>query len=140
MKKFQESSKGLDSENTELKKKISELEAQIVRGKKEDIKKNKEKAKERNSLSTKIKELEGIIFKVELSAQKSPDTIAQSPLNDSSDLECSFKTTSSSHHTNVSSNRSVNPKDQIRTTNLFYDKSVDGSCNIRKNNVQKKVV
>ncbi|KAI3707585.1 hypothetical protein L6452_26211 [Arctium lappa] len=61
--------------------------------------------KERNSLSSKIIELEEIVFKVNLTEQKTLDSIVQSPRDDSDDSECSFKTTSSSYHIHVSSKR-----------------------------------
>ncbi|KAI3672548.1 hypothetical protein L6452_38638 [Arctium lappa] len=45
----------------------------------------------------------------------------------------------SSHHSTVSTKRSVIPKDQIRTTNLFYDRSVDGPGTFRRRNGKEKL-
>ncbi|KAI3669474.1 hypothetical protein L6452_40710 [Arctium lappa] len=85
---------------------------------------------ERNILAAKINDLEAANF--ELSTKVTADVISQSPIDNSTESVCSFKTASSSiHNKNVFKNKSVNPiivkSSQIRPSNLFYDKSVDGS-------------
>ncbi|KAI3681292.1 hypothetical protein L6452_36082 [Arctium lappa] len=102
--------------------------------------------KERNSLSTKIKELEEIMFKVKLTEQKMSKSIIQSPRDDLADSECSFKTASSSHFMNVSNNplfysddnHTSEHKNQIRPSNLFYVRNVDGSGKSKKTNSKEK--
>ncbi|KAI3771253.1 hypothetical protein L6452_02413 [Arctium lappa] len=85
---------------------------------------------ERNILAAKIKDLEAP--NVNLSEKSTADVISQSPVTNSTESVCSFKTTSSSiHDKNVLKKKSVKPQtvksSQIRPSNLFYDKSVDGS-------------
>ncbi|KAJ9566957.1 hypothetical protein OSB04_002923 [Centaurea solstitialis] len=74
-----------------------------------------------------VKDLEDIVFKVNLNEPKSPDVIVQSPYVDYADSVCSFKTAPSSLHADVSSTKSFTPTNQIRPSNLFYDHQIDGS-------------
>ncbi|KAI3746750.1 hypothetical protein L6452_09189 [Arctium lappa] len=87
------------------------------------------------------------MFKVKLTDHKTPESIAQSPRDDPAASECSFKLAASSIFTHVSINtlfdstdsHTSKSNDQIRLSNLFYDKNVDGSGNIKKNKSQKKM-
>ncbi|KAI3758822.1 hypothetical protein L6452_06394 [Arctium lappa] len=128
-----------ERQNFKEKKKSFELE------KKDAEKRNTKKAKsdlkikfdtltsERNTLSEKIKNLE--VANSELSEKIRADVIDQSPVDNSTESVCSFKTTSSSiHEKNVFNKKSVKSNNvnsnQIRPSNLFYDKSVDGSASL----------
>ena len=94
---------------------------------KADLQKRLNKAiGERNNFSIKVKELEDVLFKIKLSKRKTPDVIQQSAYDDS---ECSFKTAFSSVHTNFPLPKPTKSSGQIRTSNLFYDRRVDGSGN-----------
>ncbi|KAJ9544766.1 hypothetical protein OSB04_024473 [Centaurea solstitialis] len=90
-------------------------------------KKLDETVEEKNFLSAMVKDLEDIVFKVNLNEPKSPDVIVQSPYVDYADSECSFKTAPSSIHADVSSTNNFTPTNQIRPSNLFYDHQIDGS-------------
>ncbi|KAJ9541827.1 hypothetical protein OSB04_028333 [Centaurea solstitialis] len=90
-------------------------------------KKLNETVEEKNLLSAMVKDLEDIVFKVNLNEPKSPDVIVQSPYVDYADSVCSFKTAPSSLHADVSSTKSFTPTNQIRPSNLFYDHQIDGS-------------
>lgn len=85
--------------------------------------------KENNVLINKVKELEDIVFNVDVSKQASPDTIDQTPLANSTESECSFKTASSSIFKNISLNELKRSndfsKDQIHPSNLFYNSTFD---------------
>ncbi|KAJ9535341.1 hypothetical protein OSB04_un001548 [Centaurea solstitialis] len=113
-----------------LTRSLSELSSDIM---KEQImssnlkKKLDETVEEKNLLSAMVKDLEDIVFKVNLNEQKSPDVILQSPYVDYADSVCSFKTATSSLHADVSSTKCFTPTTQIRPSNLFYDYRIDGS-------------
>ncbi|KAI3758485.1 hypothetical protein L6452_06049 [Arctium lappa] len=92
-------------------------------------------------LSEKIKSLEAA--NIELSDKVTADVISQSPVDNSTESVCSFKTTSSSiHDKNVLKNKSVKPQivksNQIKPSNLFYDKSVDGPASFYVKSLGKK--
>ncbi|KAI3770393.1 hypothetical protein L6452_01524 [Arctium lappa] len=148
-KDFSEEKKIFETEIAKLTRKLSELLTNIMKeknAKSELHKKFDLIEKERNSLSSKIKELEEIVFKVKLTEHNTPESIAQSPKDDLADSNSSSKTTSSSHFSNVFYNPfydlddclTSKSTDQIRPSNLFYDKNVDGSGNIKKTKSQKK--
>ncbi|KAI3692288.1 hypothetical protein L6452_32102 [Arctium lappa] len=142
-KGFEELRNIFETEIKKLTRKLSELSTKAMKEqnmKSEFQKKIDQLTKERNSLSSKIKELEEIFSKVVLTEHKTPDSILQTPRDDSVDSECSIKTSSSSHHKTVSTKRLVNSKDQISTTNLFYDRNVDGSGTFRRRNGYEKFV
>ncbi|KAI3707485.1 hypothetical protein L6452_26055 [Arctium lappa] len=146
---FSEEKKVFETEIAKLTRKLSELSTNIMKeqnAKSELHKKFDLIEKERNSLSSKIKELEDIVFKVKLTEHKTPESIAQSPRDDQTDSDCSLKTALSSHFSNVFYNPfydlddclTSKSTDQIRPSNLFYDKNVDGSGNYKKTKSQKK--
>ncbi|KAI3684952.1 hypothetical protein L6452_34181 [Arctium lappa] len=148
-KDFEEERKVFETEIAKLNKKLSELSTNILKEKNAKAELHKKFdliAKERNCLSTKIKELEEIMFKVKLTGHKTPKSIAQSPRDDLAVSECSFKSATSSIFPDVSNNPffDVNDnhtsilKEQIHPSNLFYDKNVDGSGNIKKSKSQQK--
>ncbi|KAI3681241.1 hypothetical protein L6452_36030 [Arctium lappa] len=121
-KDFEEERKIFESEISKLTKLISELSTKAM--KEQNMKSDFQKKidllmKERNSLSSKIIELEEIISKVILTEQKTLNSIVQTPRDDSADSECSFKAASSSYQTTVSTKRPVNLKDHIRTFSMI---------------------
>ena len=112
-----------------LSRNLSGLSSDIMKEQrmKSDLQKRLNKAiGERNNFSTKVKELEEVLLKIKLSERRTPDIIQQSAYDDS---ECSFKTAFSSVHTNVPLPKPTKSSGQIRTSNLFYDRRVDGSAN-----------
>ncbi|KAI3746307.1 hypothetical protein L6452_08734 [Arctium lappa] len=130
------------TEIAKLTKKLSEMSSTILKEKNAKAELHKKfdiLSMERNCLTSKIKELEEIMFKVKLTEHKTPESIAQSPRDDQAGSECSFKTASSSNFMNVSHNPLFDSddshtsalKDNICPSNLFYDKNVDGSGNIQ---------
>ncbi|KAI3669340.1 hypothetical protein L6452_40573 [Arctium lappa] len=148
-KDFSKEKKDLETEIAKLTGKLSDLSTNILKEKNAKYELHKKFdliEKERNSLSSKIKELEDIVFKVKLTEHKTPESIAQSPRDDLADSNRSLKTASSSHVSNVFSNPLCNLDDsltsksnyQIRPSSLFYDKNVDGSGNFKKTKSQKK--
>ncbi|KAI3672906.1 hypothetical protein L6452_39007 [Arctium lappa] len=148
-KDFSKEKKVLETEIAKLTRKLSELSTNILKEKKTKSELHKKFdliAKERNSLSSKIKELEEVVFKVKLTEHKTPESIAQSSRDDLADSEGSLKTASISHFSNVSNNplfceiddHTSEHKDQIRPSNIFYEKDVDGLGNFKKNESQKK--
>ncbi|KAI3677732.1 hypothetical protein L6452_36998 [Arctium lappa] len=79
-------------------------------------------------LSSDIKDLEAA--NIDLSDKVSANVIVQSPVDNLTELVCSFKTASSSiHGKNVFKKKNVKPNNvksnQIHPSNLFYDKSID---------------
>ncbi|KAI3672555.1 hypothetical protein L6452_38646 [Arctium lappa] len=86
------------------------------------------------------------MFKVKLTDQKTPESIVQSPRDDVANSEYSFKTSMSSHFVNVSNNPLIDSddnhtskhKDQIRPSNLFYNKLFDGSGKHKRTNDKEK--
>ncbi|KAJ9536485.1 LOW QUALITY PROTEIN: hypothetical protein OSB04_un000322 [Centaurea solstitialis] len=127
---FEEEKRIFEMEIRKLTRNLSELSSDIM---KEQImssnlkKKLDETVEEKNILSAMVKNLEDIVFKVNLNEPKSPDVIVQSPYVDYADSVCSFKTAPSSLHADVSSTKSFTPTNQIRPSNLFYDHQIDGS-------------
>ncbi|KAJ9556491.1 hypothetical protein OSB04_011105 [Centaurea solstitialis] len=127
---FEEEKRVFEMEIRKLTRNLSELSSDIM---KEQImssnlkKKLDETVEEKNLLSAMVKDLEDIVFKVNLNEPKSPDVIVQSPYVDYADSVCSFKTAPSSLHADVSSTKCFTPKNHIRTSNLFYDQQIDGS-------------
>ncbi|KAJ9545106.1 hypothetical protein OSB04_024813 [Centaurea solstitialis] len=127
---FEEEKRVFETEVRKLTLRLSELSSDIM---KEQIissnlkKKLDETVEEKNLLSAMVKDLEDIVFKVNLNEPKSPDIIVQSPYVDYADSVCSFKTAPSSLHADVSSTKSFTPTNQIRPSNLFYDHQIDGS-------------
>ncbi|KAJ9542990.1 hypothetical protein OSB04_029496 [Centaurea solstitialis] len=136
---FKEEKRVFETEVRKLTLRLSELSSDIM---KEQIissnlkKKFDETVEEKNLLSAMVKDLEDIVFRVNLNEPKSPDVIVQSPYVDYADSVCSFKTAPSSLHADVSSTKCFTPKNQIRTSNLFYDYRIDGSG---KNHSKKDV-
>ncbi|KAJ9566629.1 hypothetical protein OSB04_002595 [Centaurea solstitialis] len=134
---FEEEKRVFETEVRKLTLRLSELSSGIM---KEQImssnlkKKLDETVEEKNILSAMVKDLEDIVFKVNLNEPKSPDVIVQSPYVDYADSVCSFKTAPSSLHADVSSTKSFTPTNQIRPSNLFYDHQIDGSG---KNHLKK---
>ncbi|KAJ9545208.1 hypothetical protein OSB04_024915 [Centaurea solstitialis] len=135
---FEEEKKVYETEVRKLTLRLSELSSDIM---KEQImssnlkKKLDETVAEKNLLSAMVKDLEDIVFKVNLNEPKSPDVIVQSPYVDYVDSVCSFKTAPSSLHADVSSTKSFTPTNQIRPSNLFYDHQIDGSGKIIRRKV-----
>jgi hypothetical protein len=124
--------KYFETEIKKLSRKLSGLSSDIMKEQrmKSDLQKRLNKAiGERNNFSVKVKELEEVLFKIKLSERRTPDIIQQSAYDDSADSECSFKTAFSSIHTNVPLPKPTKSSGQIRTSNLFYDRRVDGSGN-----------
>ncbi|KAJ9545009.1 hypothetical protein OSB04_024716 [Centaurea solstitialis] len=127
---FEEEKSVFEMEIRKLTRSLTELSSDIM---KEQIissnlkKKLDETVEEKNLLSAMVKDLEDIVFKVNLNEQKSPDVIVQSPYVDYADSVCSFETATSSLHAYVSSSKCFTPSNQIRTSNLFYDHQIDGS-------------
>ncbi|KAJ9547942.1 hypothetical protein OSB04_020485 [Centaurea solstitialis] len=127
---FEEEKRVFETEVRKLTLRLSELSSDIM---KEQIissnlkKKLDETVEEKNLLSAMVKDLEDIVFKVNLNEPKSPDVIVQSPYVDYADSVCSFKTAPSSLHADVSSTKCFTPTNQIRPSNLFYDHRIDGS-------------
>ncbi|KAJ9545117.1 hypothetical protein OSB04_024824 [Centaurea solstitialis] len=127
---FEEEKRVFETEVRKLTLRLSELSSDIM---KEQIissnlkKKLDETVEEKNLLSAMVKDLEDIVFKVNLNEPKSPDVIVQSPYVDYADSVCSFKTAPSSLHADVSSTKSFTPTNQIRPSNLFYNHQIDGS-------------
>ncbi|KAJ9547212.1 LOW QUALITY PROTEIN: hypothetical protein OSB04_019755 [Centaurea solstitialis] len=127
---FEEENRVFEMEIRKLTRSLSELSSDIL---KEQImssnlkKKLDETVEEKNLISAMVKDLEDIVFKVNLNEPKSPDVIVQSLYVDYADSVCSFKTAPSSLHVDVSSTKSFTPTNQIRTSNLFYDYRIDGS-------------
>ncbi|KAI3729714.1 hypothetical protein L6452_18378 [Arctium lappa] len=90
-KDFGEEKKAFEDEIKELNGKLSELSTKIQKEKnaKDELHKKFDKlSKERNCLSTKIKELVEIMFKVKLTESKTPESIAQSARYDLAASEC----------------------------------------------------
>ncbi|KAI3701960.1 hypothetical protein L6452_27480 [Arctium lappa] len=73
-----------------------------------------------------------IISKVVVTEHTTLESQIHTPRDDPANSECSFKTAASSHHNIVSSKRSVKSSSQIRSTNLFYDRNIDGSGTHRR--------
>src|SRR5581483_6805039 len=127
---FEEEKRVFETEVRKLTKRLSELSSDIMKEQnmKSDLqKKFDETVEEKKVLSAMVKDLEDIVFKVNLNEQKSPDVIVQSPFVDYADSMCSFKTAATSPHADVSSTKCFTPSNQIRTSNLFYDYQIDGS-------------
>ncbi|KAI3758498.1 hypothetical protein L6452_06062 [Arctium lappa] len=133
-----------ESEISKLKSKITVLSSDVQ---KEQKAKSDLEIKfdtltfERNILFKKINDLEAA--NSELSEKITADVINQSPIDNSTESVCSFKTASSSiHEKNVLKKKSVKPQtvksNQIRPSNLFYDKSVDGLANFYINSLGKQ--
>ncbi|KAI3770842.1 hypothetical protein L6452_01988 [Arctium lappa] len=148
-KDFEKENNVFETEIATLTRKLSELSSTILKEKNAKVELHKKYdtlSKERNYLSTKIKKLKEIMFKVKLVESETPESIAQSPRDDLAASECSFKLARSSIFTNgsnnplfdVNDNHTSEHKDQIHPSNLFYDKNVNGSGNIKKNESQKK--
>ncbi|KAI3665092.1 hypothetical protein L6452_43710 [Arctium lappa] len=124
-----------ESEISKLTSRITVLSSEVQNEKKakSDLKqKFNTLSDERNILPKKINDLEAA--NIELSDKVTANVISQSPVDNSTESVCSFKTASSSiHDKNVLKKKSFKPQtvksNQIRTSNLFYDKSVDGSTN-----------
>ncbi|KAJ9544446.1 hypothetical protein OSB04_024153 [Centaurea solstitialis] len=127
---FEEEKRVFETEVRKLTLRLSELSSDIM---KEQImssnlkRKLDETVEEKNILSAMVKDLEDIVFKVNLNEPKSPDVIVQSPYVDYADSVCSFKTAPSSLRVDVSSTKCFTPTNQIRPSNLFYDHRIDGS-------------
>ncbi|KAI3672653.1 hypothetical protein L6452_38750 [Arctium lappa] len=124
--KFAKERKTIDQKN------LSELSTTALKDQKAKSEFKKEidlHIKEKNRLSSKIKELEKIVSKVVVTEQTPPESQIHTPRNNSADFK---KTASSSHLKIVSSRRLVNSFDQIRTTNIFYDRKIDGSGTHRR--------
>ncbi|KAI3758544.1 hypothetical protein L6452_06111 [Arctium lappa] len=85
--------------------------------------------KERDSYSSKVKELEKIVSKVVVTEQTTPESKIHSPRNSSVG---SNKQVSSSHQQTVSTKRSFKYSNQIRITNLFCGSKIDGSGTHRR--------
>ncbi|KAI3665054.1 hypothetical protein L6452_43671 [Arctium lappa] len=129
---FEQERSYFETEISKLVSKISVLSSDILKEQKarSDLKHKFDTLNsERNILAAKIKDLEAA--NVNLSEKITVDVISQSPVTNSTESVCSFKTTSSSiHDKNVFKKKSVKPiiviSSQVRPSNLFYDKSVDG--------------
>ncbi|KAI3664876.1 hypothetical protein L6452_43487 [Arctium lappa] len=130
---FEQERSYFESEISKLTSKLSVLSSEIL---KEQLARSDLTHKfdtltsERNILAAKINDLEAA--NIELSNKVTADVISQSPVDNSTESVCSFKTASSSiHDKNVLKKKSVKPNtiksSQIRPSNLFYDKSIDGS-------------
>ncbi|KAI3672721.1 hypothetical protein L6452_38818 [Arctium lappa] len=131
---FEQERSHFEFEISKLQSKISVLSSDVQNKQmaKYDLKQKFDTlTSERNILSEKIKDLEAA--NSEMSEKIIADVIDQSPVDNSTESVCSFKTDSSSIHKNVFNKNSVKPQivksNQIRPSNLFYDKSVDGSTN-----------
>ncbi|KAI3758490.1 hypothetical protein L6452_06054 [Arctium lappa] len=141
---FEQERSYFESEISKLTSKLSVLSSDILKEQmaRSDLKKKFDTiTSERNILAAKMKDLEAA--NVNLSDKISADVINQSPVDLSTESVCSFKTASSSiHDKNVFKKKSVNPitvkSSQIRPSNLFYDKSVDGSVSYYVKSLGKK--
>ncbi|KAI3719326.1 hypothetical protein L6452_20223 [Arctium lappa] len=123
-KDFETERKIFETEIHKLSKKLSELTTEIL--KEQKVKSDLQKQfdlilEEINVLSAKVKKLEEINLKVDLSEQASPNTVVQSPYSSSS------PSTTNSSKKSVKSNEFS--KDRIRPSNLFYNSLVDDSNN-----------
>ncbi|KAI3729648.1 hypothetical protein L6452_18310 [Arctium lappa] len=129
---FEQERSYFESEISKLTSKLSVLSSDILKEQmaRSDLKKKFDTLiSERNILTKKINDLE--VANIELSDKVTADVISQSPVDNSTESVCSFKTTSSSiHEKNVLKKKSVKSQfvksNQIKPSNLFYDKSVDG--------------
>ncbi|KAI3757833.1 hypothetical protein L6452_05376 [Arctium lappa] len=129
-KEFEKERSTFEAAIRKLNAKLSELSkfAQKEKKKKCDLEMKIDLlVKEINGYSSKINELEKIISMVVVTEHKTPESIVHSPRDDSADSECSFKSVASSTFKPVSSKRSVKSSDQIRNSNLFFDRNIDGS-------------
>ncbi|KAI3718144.1 hypothetical protein L6452_18996 [Arctium lappa] len=129
---FEEERNIFEEEIKNLTEKLSELSESALKEKKtkSEFKKNIDLLiVERDSFASKFKELEEIVSKVVVTEQTTPESQIHTPRNNSADFK---KTASSSHQKPVSSKRSVKSYDQIHTTNLFYDRNIDGSGTHRR--------
>ncbi|KAI3735513.1 hypothetical protein L6452_15013 [Arctium lappa] len=132
-KDFEQERSYFETEISKLMSKISVLSSDILKEQlaRSDLKKKFDTiTSERNILVAKMKDLEAA--NVNLSEKISADVINQSPVDNSTESVCSFKTASSSiHDKNAFKKKNVKlitiKSSQIRPSNLFYDKSVDGS-------------
>ncbi|KAI3667058.1 hypothetical protein L6452_42100 [Arctium lappa] len=122
---FSEEKKIFEIEIAKLTEKLSELSTNIM--------------KEKNAKSELHK-------KFDLIEKERNKSIAQSPRDDQTDSDYSLKKASSSHVSNVFYNPFCDSDDsltskstnQIRPSNLFYDKNIDDSGNFKKTECQKK--
>ncbi|KAI3758679.1 hypothetical protein L6452_06250 [Arctium lappa] len=134
-KYFEQERLYFESEISKLTSRITILSSDIQKEQKDksDLKQKFDTlSDERNILTKKINDLD--VANIELSGKVTSDVISQSPVDNSTESVCSFKTASSSiHDKNVFKKKSVKPtivkSSQIRASNLFYDKSIDGSAN-----------
>lgn len=145
---FSDERKIFQNEIKKLTKNLSDLSTNFM--KEQKVKSDLQKKydlffKENNVLINKVKELEDIVFNVDVSKQASPDTIDQTPLANSTESECSFKTASSSIFKNISLNELKRSndfsKDQIHPSNLFYNSTfdkLDKDLNVSKVNTSSK--
>ncbi|KAI3714865.1 hypothetical protein L6452_21825 [Arctium lappa] len=143
-KDFEQERLHFESEISKLQSKITVISSDILKEQKvrSDLKHKFDTLNsERNILAAMIKDLE--VANVNLSEKITADVISQSPVANSTESVCSFKTVSSSiHDKNVLKNKSVKPiivkSSQIRPSNLFYDKSVDGSVSYYEKSLGKQ--
>ncbi|KAI3771139.1 hypothetical protein L6452_02297 [Arctium lappa] len=134
-KERQQEPSHFESEISELTSKLTALSSDYQKEQKakSDLKQKFDTlSDERNILTKKINDLEAA--NIELPEKVTADVISQSPVDSSTESVCSFKTASSSiHDKNVFKQNCVKPQtvksNQIRPSNLFYDKSFDGSTN-----------
>ncbi|KAJ9561537.1 hypothetical protein OSB04_006697 [Centaurea solstitialis] len=131
-KDFEDQREVFENEIKKLTSRLSGLSTDILneqRMRSDQQQKLVDLVEERNKLSAKVKELEEIVFKVNLTEQRSPDVILQSSYHDDTNSVCSFKTAHDSFHVDVAPRRNINSSGQIRSSNLFYDRRVDRSGN-----------
>ncbi|KAI3757956.1 hypothetical protein L6452_05501 [Arctium lappa] len=127
-KGFEEERSILEAKLKKLTEKLSELSKSVLTEKKKKSafeKKIELLIKERNSYSSKVKELQDIISKtVVVTERTTPESKIHSPRNNSVG---SNKPAASSHQKTALFKRSVKSSNQIHSTNLFYDRNIDCS-------------
>ncbi|KAI3666973.1 hypothetical protein L6452_42014 [Arctium lappa] len=129
--KFAKEKKAIEQKN-KLTAKLSELSECALKDQKaksEFHEKIDLLTEEKNSYFSEIKELEDIVSNVVVTEHTTSESQIHTPRNNSADFK---ETVSSSHQKTVSTRRTVNSFDQIRTTNIFYYQNVDGSGEQRR--------
>ncbi|KAI3673235.1 hypothetical protein L6452_39352 [Arctium lappa] len=125
---FEEERSILEASIKKLTEKLSELSKSVLTEKKKKSafeKKIDLLIKERDSYSSKVKELQNIISKtVVVTERTTPESKIHSPRNNSVG---SNKPAASSHQKTALFKRSVKSSNQIHSTNLFYDRNIDCS-------------
>ncbi|KAI3664963.1 hypothetical protein L6452_43578 [Arctium lappa] len=127
-KDFEKDRNMFEAAITKLNAKLSELSKNAQKEKKKKCELETKidlLVKERNSYSSKVKELQDIISKtVVMTERTTPEPKIHSPRNNSVG---SNKPAASSHQKTALFKKSVKSSNQIHSTNLFYDRNIDCS-------------